>query len=314
MRRHGKTARGTQRWRCVPCGRTAVRRRPDARERHGRGQFIRWLTGKASLAELAGRQRVTRRTLTERFGRYFGEAYGWRPPAAIRTLVLDGVYVHGRILVTLIARTERGALCWSFAPHESAATWGELLAQLPRPQVVVCDGHTGLLKELKARWPRVAIQRCHFHLAKAARGYLTRRPKTAAGREVRSLIRRVPHVRSSRGERVWLRRYAGWEARHAALLSERTYYADGGRLRSWYTHRNLRGVRSLIRGALPHLFTYLRYPGTPNTTNHVEGGVNALVAEGIRLHRGLRLHQKRTLVSLLLAARNRVKKATRKFS
>lgn len=266
------------------------------------------------MSELAAQRGLTRRALSQQFKQYFAREASWRPPAQVRVLVLDGMYVHGRSLVTLIALTEQGQACWRFAPWESAQTWGTLLSLLPRPQVVVCDGQKGMLKEINARWPGVALQRCHFHIAKLARRHLTLHPKTEAGQEMQILIRALPRTKNLRAAQTWRRAYEAWEARYVSLLVERTYYDDGIRRRWWYTHRNLRGVRSLIRGALPHLFTHLRYQGTPNTTNHLEGGVHAQIAETLRLHRGLRIHQKKTLVSVFLAERNRTKKATRKFS
>lgn len=314
MWRYGRTAKGTPRWYCPRCRVSGIRTRPDTAIRHERRQFVRWLTGKASMGELAAAHRVSRQTLSKRFRRYFGNALSWHPPPSIRTLILDGTYIHGRSLAALVALTEQGEAYWRFAPWETSETWGALLVRLPRPEVVVCDGQKGLHKILEELWPQTAIQRCHFHVAKLARRYLTAHPKTEAGQEVRELIRAVPKVQSLKAARGWRHAYEAWEARHAAFLSERTYYNDGRRVRWWYTHRNLRGVRSLIRGALPHLFTYLRYPGTPNTTNHLEGGVNAGIAEALRLHRGLRLHQKKTLVSILLAERNRRRKPTRKFT
>jgi len=222
--------------------------------------------------------------------------------------------VHGRSLVVLVALTEDGTACWTFAPRETAATWSGLLERMPRPAVVVCDGQKGLLKAIHAVWPGVAIQRCHFHVLQLARRYLTRRPKTEAGQDIQALMRQMTVARTHEDAGAWRRAYDAWEKKYASFLVERTYYRAGTRMRWWYTHRNLRGMRSLIQGALPHLFTFLDHPGTPNTTNHVEGGINAMIAEALRLHRGLRLHQKETLVSLLLVERNRRKNATRKFT
>lgn len=267
-----------------------------------------------STRELTHIYRVSRQTLSRRFRPYFRKTASWDMPAAARILVLDGAYVHGSSLVVLVALTEHGTACWTFAPRETAAAWMALLTRLPRPSVVVCDGQKGLLKAIHAVWPCVEVQRCHFHILQLARRYLTRRPKTEAGRHIQALVREIPRIRTETAAHIWRLAYQHWEAQYATFLAERTYYYAGTRIRWWYTHRNLRGIRSLIQGALPHLFTFLRHEGTPNTTNHVEGGVNALIAEALRLHRGLRLHQKETLVSLLLAERNRRKNATRKFT
>ena len=314
MRRHGYTARGTPRWYCPRCRKTGIRSRPDTRERHARRRFVSWLVGKASTRELAHTYRVSRQTVSRRFQPHFQQAVSWPVPPTIRILVLDGSYVHGRWLVVLVALTEDGIACWMFAPRETAAAWSAFLIRLPRPEIVVCDGQKGLLKAIREVWPGIAIQRCHFHILQLARRYLTRRPKTEAGREIQILMRGLARIRVETAAQAWRLAYEAWEGRYALFLAERTYYRDGTRVRWWYTHRHLRGMRSLVQGALPHLFTFLRYPGTPNTTNHVEGGVNAMIAESLRLHRGLRLHQKETLVSLLLAERNRRRNATRKFT
>lgn len=314
MRRYGYTAKGTARWYCSRCRMSSIWTRPDTSIRHERQQFIRWLAGKASLSEIAKRHKITRRALTKRFRPYFAKQATWQSPRAIHTLTLDGTYIHGRALVALLALTDDRAAYWMFAHRETAETWGALLVCLPRPQVVVCDGQKGLHAILEELWPQTAIQRCHFHVAKLARRHLTLKPKTEAGREAKTLIHLLPPISTLHLARQWQRAYLAWEERYATLLAERTYHHDGTRMHWWYTHRNLRGVRSLVRGALPHLFTYLRFPGTPNTTNHLEGGVNAGIAEALRLHRGLRLHQKKTLVSILLADLNRRRNATRKFS
>ena len=68
-----------------------------------------------------------------------------------------------------------------------------------------------------------------------------------------------------------------------------------------FTYQRLRSARYIMRKAIPHLFTYIDKPGVPNTTNLVEGWVNSAIAEALRLHRGLRLSEKKMLVSVILS-------------
>lgn len=257
---------------------------------------------------------MTRRTLSKHFQSHFAFPAPDQIPNTIRTLILDGMRIHGRPLVVLVAFVDQGRVCWSFAAQEDTAAWHAFLCRFPRPEVVVCDGQKGLYKAISILWPQIPLQRCHFHVAQLARRYLTRSPRTDAGCDARTLIHAIPRVSTLVAAQAWRQSWDAWEEQYAVVLSERTRYTDGTRIRWWYAHRNLRGIRSLIRGALPNLFTHLAYQGTPNTTNHVEGGVNAIIAEALRLHRGLRIHQKKTLVSLLLTERNQRKNATRKFS
>lgn len=231
-------------------------------------------------------------------------------PCAI--YILDGVYLSGRENAALICRTMTAQLSWMFAVWESCASWLAFLKKLPAPDVAVIDGQKGLLAAILCLWPQTKIQRCLVHIERLARIKLTRHPKTRAGKELLMLVRGLFGVRTRRQRRRWLRAYRRWERRHAAFLKERSYGEpkQGKKRAWWYTHRNIRAARSLLRNALPHLFTFVRYPHVPRTTNHVEGGVNSRLKELVHRHRGLPQDRKQMLVAEHLA-RNREKKPPR---
>lgn len=314
MWRHGYTTRGRQRWRCLQCALTSVRRRSDTRRQHANRRALKWLTGKASVSEIAQLSGLARQSLSKQFRNIFAQQATFTYPSSITLLILDGIYIHGRTLLALIGLADDRHLVWSFTDRETSGSWFELLSRLPIPTVVVCDGHSGLMPTLRALWPKTAIQRCHFHVLKLARVYLTLRPRTRAGRELQALLWTLTSCRTHQARDDFRLRFETWCRRHEALLSERSHsIAAHERKHWWYTHKKLRGVRSLLVHALPNLFTFLDYPDCPNTTNAVEGGVNAQIAEALRLHRGLRLHQKPTLVSLVLAKINQGK-TTRKVT
>jgi transposase-like protein len=223
--------------------------------------------------------------------------------------VLDGVYLSGREHVALICRTLAPQLSWQFAVRESFSSWSAFLHTLSAPDVVVVDGQKGLLAAVQWQWPEAKIQRCVVHIERLVRIKLTRHPKTVAGRELLLLAQGLFTVRTRRQRRRWLRAHRRWERRHATFLKERSYGEPtaGKKRRWWYTHRNIRAARSLIRNALPHLFTFVRYPQVPRTTNHVEGGVNSRLKELVLRHRGLSPIQKQALVAAYLTQRNQKK-------
>lgn len=308
MRRHGKTRRGTLRFFCPGCKRTAVRTRADTKERHERNRVRRWLTGKNSLTELGNFYQETRQTLSRRFRQFFLRVAKWQVPERISILVMDGIFIHSHSLLALIGLADGQKLVWSFAEQETTGNWLALLRLLPRPQVVVCDGHNGLLACLRALWPGIAIQRCHFHVVKLTRVYLSRRPKTIAGQELWALVKTLACCRTPEKAEWFRQSFLAWCVKYEVFFAERSFsFNERGRKHWWYTHKRLRGARSLIQNALPHLFTFLNYPNCPNTTNQVEGGINTQIAEATRLHRSLRQYQKQTLVSLILAGINQQK-------
>ena len=308
MQKRGRTAAGTQRWYCRLCASSAVRTRPDTTTRHHRTLFTHWLTGNRSLSEVAGEHGVSRRTLI----RWFTPL--WRSPPPPPTLhpdtaaiyILDGVYLSGREHVALICRTLTARLSWCFAMRESWLSWMTFLQTLPAPDVAVIDGQKGLLAAIPSLWPQTKIQRCLVHIERLARAKLTRQPKTSAGKGLLSLVQGLFTVRTKRQRRRWLRAYRRWERQHATFLKERSYGepSAGKKRRWWYTHRNIRAARSLIRNALPHLFTFVRYPQVPRTTNHVEGGINSRLKELVHRHRGLSPDRKQALVATFLTQRN----------
>ena len=286
-----------------------MRKRPDLKVHHHRTLFTRWLTGNRSLSEIADDNGVSRQTLVRWFATLWERA---RRPHSLNSdphaiYILDGVYLSGRENAALICRTMRGQMSWMFAVRESFASGLAFLKNLPAPDAMIVDGQKGLLAAILCLWPQAKIQRCLVHIERLARIKLTRQPKTHAGKELLTLVQRLLGVRTNRQRRRGLCVYQRWERRHADFLKERSYGEPrvGEKRTWWYTHRNIRAARSLIRNALPHLFTFIDYPHVPRTTNHVEGGVNSRLKELVHRHRGLPQKRKQVLVAEYLARKKK---------
>jgi hypothetical protein len=306
MHRHGRTSTGKERYRCPTCSATSIIHRPDTRERHIRDHFIEWLTGKGTKDDVAGSLGLTRRALTKQFHSLFSDEWSSpTPKRRSRILVVDGTYIQGNALCVLSAVNENRDIFWKFAKKETYLTWLSFLSSFGRPNVVVSDGQKGLRGAVKELWGDVPFQRCQFHVVSMAIHVLSRKPKERAGQEILQLIYKLKHTKTRRARDQWIDLLRIWEQHWEIMLAART--ASGT-----YHHPKLRRVRRMIRNALPHLFTFLDHPGAPNTTNLVEGWVNTEIARALRMHRGLHLWQKRTLVSVILSNLTR-KNPTRKF-
>lgn len=112
MHRHGKTSAGNQRWKCVSCRSTGVRKKRDVHVRHLRHHFLQWITGTQSLTEKASEMKLARKLLSKHF-KAFWAALPACPANTEPTevLVLDDVYLSGRTNAVLIARTLSSVLC-----------------------------------------------------------------------------------------------------------------------------------------------------------------------------------------------------------
>jgi len=310
MQRWGKTVAGTVRYRCPTCKRSSTIHRPDTRERHDHDRLVAWITGPDSKDAIAKRYGVSRRALTKEFVPLFRKDPKCPPPSEYQStiLIVDAKFIHGGELCTLISLDEQDHLFWDFATDECYGTWYGFLIRFKPPAVVVADGEKGVARFVKRHWSGTAFQRCHFHMVKLVIQYLSRNPKEEAGKDVLVLMYRLKTVKTHEEKEQWIFLFRIWEKQYAPYFTAKT--APGA-----YQYRKLRSVRNIVRRALPDLFTYLDFPGCPNTTNLVEGWPNTAIAEGLRRHRGLHLSQKKTLVSIILSnlRRNSKEKPTRKF-
>ena len=278
--------------------------------RHEHDRLVTWLTGVDGKDEVAKRYGITRRALTKEFKPFFLKNPDHPPPIGFKAdiLLLDAKFIHGDELCALIGIAPHDELFWQFATAECYGTWYGFLVRFSPPDVVVADGEKGVKRFVKQHWPDTAFQRCHFHMVKLVIQYLSRNPKEEAGKDILNLMYRLKGVKTHGQRDHWLLMQKIWEKQHAWYFKTKT---EAGA----YQYRKLRSVRSIVRNALPDLFTYLDFPGCPNTTNLVEGWPNTAIAEGLRRHRGLHLSQKKTLVSVILSnlRRNSKEKPTRKF-
>jgi hypothetical protein len=155
----------------------------------------------------------------------------------------------------------------------------------------VVDGRRGLATVFKD----ISVQICQFHQMKTVTKYLTRRPKTEAGQELRAITLKLP--KSNEKEFTALLR--DWHKRWNSFIIEKTYVL--GTKHWYYTHKNVRSAYKSLERNLPFLFTYQKYPelNIPNTTNSLDGFFSQLKAR-LSVHRGLRKDRRFKVISEIL--------------
>ena len=299
LKRNGKTSAGTQRWRCVQCGASSVKRRPDLKRRAELKLFLQWLLGKDEQALFSPGQ-----------GRSFRRHTQWcwnvepvlTPTGEVHEQIqMDGIYL-GRGWCCLIAIANGKTLGWQWCDSEKKVAWVALLEQFPAPQVVIIDGGSGLASALAQAWPQTRVQRCLVHVQRNVRTYLTMRPRTDAGRALRRISLALTRIRTREQATHWMQVLQEWHHQFGELIKERTYPTGPGGLRPkgvkvtqtwWYTHTRLRSAYKLLERLVRsgELFTYLdpKFEGMniDSTTNHIEGGFNTQLRALLRNHRGM---------------------------
>ena len=284
-KRFGKTKAGSQRWRRRGCGATFTRRIDNAAKRLS--SFLPRLTSGERQSDMPGGGRTFRRRCAEFWA-------VWPLPPATgevhRVAFVDGIRI-ARDVVVLIASTEEDVIGWCMARSEGSRSWAALMAPIPPPDVVVCDGGTGFEKARRRVWPQTRVQRCVFHAFCQVKRQTATRPNLQAGVELYGVAKALLRVRDPDAAAARLDSFEERCGRWAGFPSERTAADDG----SWeWTRKRLvtarDGLLRLVgRGVL---FTFLdpelAVDGPlPSTDNRIEDGVNAQIRAMLRDHRGL---------------------------
>lgn len=158
-------------------------------------------------------------------------------------------------------------------------------------QAVVIDGRRGMIKVFEG----IPIQVCQFHQMRTVTKYLTRKPETAAGQALRSIMLQL--TRSTETEFTAL--LHSWKKAYPHILTDKTYVT--GTKHWYYTHKKTRSAYLSMERNLPRLFTYLRYPelNIPNTTNSLDGSFTHL-KDKVNIHHGLRRDRRYKMIEEIL--------------
>ena len=304
--KNGRTAAGTQRWRCVSCRAGTSRRRPDLARRHELEAFLGWLLGKHTQSEAMSVNDRSFRRIT---------AWCWNiaPEIPATGEVHDEVQLDGIYLGTwcaLIATAGAHVIGWQWCDTEKSAAWAALLERFPAPRVAVCDGGAGLASALRKTWPETRVQRCLVHVHRNVRTHLTHRPRLEAGKTLLRLSRALMRLKTAEEAAAWANALNDWHTRWGPMLKQRTHRGDGAAAPSWvkpsqtwwYTHKRLRSAYYLLERLVKTgaLFTHLAPEhedlNISSTTNRIEGGVNAQLRLLLKHHRGMsEAHMKRAV-------------------
>ena len=286
MARNGKSAAGSQRWKCKECKATSTNKIDNSAKRLN--EFLDWLLSKQRMADMPGGGRTFRRRTKD-----FWSIWPLAPlvDEIHRVVYVDGIHL-GRKAVVLIACSDERVLGWYLAREENSRAWEALMRRIAPPLMVVTDGGSGFESARKRVWPQTKVQRCIYHAFCQVKRYTTSRPKLQAGVELYGIAKALFNIKSNNDASYWLADYLKWCEKWEEFLAETTII-DG---RKELTHERLvKAKKSLDKLISSHrLFTHLDESLTldgpmPATNNRIEGGVNSPIRQMLREHRGMSL-------------------------
>lgn len=271
---------GRQRYRCSECG---VQEQSASRPERLRAKLWReHVDGKQTIDQLALRYKKSDEWVRKELELHEPALQEHHPRPIV--LALDCTF-WGRKWGVLVARDPHKQEnlhvheLTQETPEEYARARSELETLGYTIRGVVLDGKHGVRKVFHD----IPVQYCQFHQMKTVTKYLTRKPKTDAGKELRAITLTLPRTT----EEEFTGRLDRWYDRWKDVLSERTPCSCCKEKRWPYTHRKLRAAYRSLRTNLPLLFTYQQHPelGIPNTTNTLDGSFSHLKNQ-VANHRG----------------------------
>jgi hypothetical protein len=250
--------------------------------------------GRQTLSNLALKYGKSERTLRRAFDQHAPSHQVCAVSQEAVALTFDGTF-FGRGCGLMIYRAAGRNIYWQEIESETIAVVEQglrhLLVQGWCFSSITIDGRKGFIKLISRLLPTVPIQLCLFHQKAIVRRYLTTKPKTRCGQELRDLTAFLGHI----SEKLFLACLVDLKKRYADFLKERN---DQGQ----FKHRRTRAaLRSLTTNA-PWLFTTQRHPNLaiPTTTNSCDGSFAHWKAK-VKIHRGLRHDRRAKMIQNLLS-------------
>lgn len=300
MKKNGRTGKGAQRWKCQACRLSSTMPQRGRKQARTLEEFLSWLLGPSS--QTASASAGDARALRKRTAWCWSIRPRIAPPDTKRhTIMADGTYMsHGWCLIIAIDGESGEVLAFQWCAHESKAAYLALFSGIPAPDVLITDGLRGAETACLEAWPGTRIQRCLVHVQRNTRTDLTSRPRLQACRELKKLSDRLTGVETAEQAVRWGEALNAWHERWKGFIAERTFAKDdpanpkASRQVWWWTHeeprRCYRRLEKLFREG--KLFAFLEpalAAGGPvaRTTNRLEGGVNSVIKDALRNHRGL---------------------------
>lgn len=282
-----------QRYRCKSCSYVFENKKSkNELVNRLRNEYVEY---KQTQNQLADKYSLTSKTIRKYLSQTKVSSPNKRKPKN-SVMIMDTTY-FGRTFCVMVFRDAhiKRNLYWKFLSYETVIEYvlgiDKIEADGTRVNAIVCDGRRGVFRAFKD----LPVQMCQFHQVQIVKRYLTRNPRLEASKELAKIAGKLTKTDKASFKGMlekWHKKWGDW-------LKERTINEDTGR---WhYTHKRTRAAYYSLVRHMDYLFTYQRYPELkiPNTTNGLEG-IFTNIKTNVRVHRGLKLENKKKLINEIL--------------
>ena len=300
--------RGHQRYFCKNCESYFTNTRKDITAQNRFVWFEQWILGKQTIKQLCRSSGYSEKSLRNWFDSYLKNYPKWEISRREKVnLMIDGTYFPNDVCLVLYRDFNvKATLLYRLTDNEWESEIREDLENILSTGVqiesVTSDGRSNIIKSVKLTSKEIVIQRCNVHIQRESKNWLTKHPKSVAGKYLRSLASAIHTIKSYDDRDYWLYEFHLWERVFHDYITEKSY--SEGSPKGWYKHKMLRKSYVHIRRALPYMFHFIDNPNIPNNTNSLESFFGHL-KQNISLHRGLSKEHYKNYVKWYLYFRNK---------
>ena len=270
--------------------------------------FEKWIIGRQTLQQIQQESGYSISTLKRYFYKYLDKPPQWKVyPSEKVNLMIDGtyfsndlcliIYRDNTIKFTQLYRISNGE--WYDELKEDLENLHALGVKI---ESITCDGHKAILKAVRRSSNGATLQRCLVHIQRMCRIWLTKRPLSDAGKELRIIISQLHLIQTAFERDCWIVSMVRWYEKYELFINEKSFNPTSNRY--GYKHKLVRRSFMTIKNALPDMFHYLDNPRIPKTTNGLESFFGHL-KNHLTVHRGLSANHRKNFLKWYLSLKNK---------
>ncbi|WP_427834893.1 IS256 family transposase, variant Zn-binding type [Actinobacillus pleuropneumoniae] len=290
LKKYGKI-NGVQRYKCLDCHRNFVAsKRLNLQE-----IWFKYTSLKQTIRQLAIEYQCSERTIRRHLQKSIKAEQ--QPLSETINIVMDTTHFKQRFAVlVLVDSLSAKPVYFRFIPAEKNQYYFEAISELMEKgikiQSITCDGRRGLLNA----YPDIPTQMCHFHQVGRGIFYLTKSPKSPAGKALLELYYSLKSYTKKTLNQALLQ----WLNEYKTYFNERSEHNA-----KRFKHKRLRSAYWSLKRSINYLFTYQDYPELhiAHTTNLVESFFKLMKAK-LAPHQGLTDEHKMVFIKDFICQRS----------
>ncbi len=182
--------------------------------------FEDWVIGRQTIEQISKESGYPQRILIRYFHAYLSKqpVFSVYPSERVN-LLIDGTYFNNDLCLVLyrdntIKFTQLYRLTNGEWYEELKEDLENLLKLGVQIESITCDGHKALLKAIRKVCKHATLQRCLVHIQRMCKVWLTTRPQSQAGIELRRICGKLHLIRTPDERDYWLASLVRWHEQH----------------------------------------------------------------------------------------------------